>query len=56
MKLALNSKIDEQREKVLGNHPEVILVSPCKCNNGVLNFSNKDITYNELHLLNYISL
>lgn len=43
MKLALNSKIDEQRDKVLGNHPEVILVSPCKRNNGVLNFSNKEI-------------
>jgi len=33
------SKIEEQKAKVIGNHPEVVLVSPCKLKEGIIQFT-----------------
>lgn len=48
MKSLLISKIEEQKDKVMGSHPEVVLVSPCKLGEGVLQISAKD----QNHLIN----
>ncbi len=37
----LELKIEEQRGKVLGAHPEVVLISPCKVGEGVLQLSQQ---------------
>ncbi len=46
MKIKMESKsllkIEEQKGKVNGKHPEVVLVSPCKIDDGILKFSNED--------------
>ena len=36
------SKIEEQKAKVIGNHPEVVLVSPCKLDEGILQFTAQE--------------
>ena len=39
------SKIEEQKNKVMGAHPEVDLISPCKLGEGILKISKKDENY-----------
>lgn len=36
------SKIEEQKAKVIGDHPEVVLVSPCKLDEGILQFTAQE--------------
>jgi hypothetical protein len=36
------SKIEEQKAKVIGDHPEVVLVSPCKLDEGILKFRHQE--------------
>ncbi len=42
MTIVPNSKIEEQKNKVIGNHPEVKLEAPCKINDGILSFSKNE--------------
>jgi hypothetical protein len=39
---AINIKIEEQKAKVLGAHPEVHLISPCKIGDGIIQTSLKE--------------
>jgi hypothetical protein len=41
MNNVMNSKIEVQKERVMGAHPEVVLVSPCKVGNGILQISKQ---------------
>ena len=36
------SKIEEQKAKVIGDHPEVVLVSPCKLDEGIVKFTAQE--------------
>jgi hypothetical protein len=42
MQDVINMKIEEQKERVFSNHPEVNLVSPCKIGDGILHLDLHD--------------
>ncbi|MBI1836246.1 MAG: DUF4301 family protein [Flavobacteriia bacterium] len=42
MTIVPNTKIEEQRKRVLGNHPDVKLIAPCKLGEGILSFSETE--------------
>ena len=45
MESLLESKIQSQKEKVMGAHPEVELVSPCKLGEGILQVNSTERNY-----------
>ena len=45
MESLLQSKIQSQKDKVMGAHPEVELVSPCKLGEGILQATSKEKQY-----------
>ena len=45
MESLLESKIQSQKDKVMGAHPEVELVSPCKLGEGILKVNSKEKLY-----------
>ena len=45
MESLLESKIKSQKDKVMGAHPEVELVSPCKLGEGILQANSKEKQY-----------
>ena len=45
MESLLESKIQSQKDKVMGAHPEVELVSPCKLGEGILKVNSKERQY-----------
>ena len=45
MESLLESKIKSQKDKVMGAHPEVELVSPCKLGEGILQVNSKERNY-----------
>ena len=45
MESLLESKIQIQKDRVMGAHPEVELVSPCKLGEGILQVNSRDRNY-----------